>query len=408
MEQTDWGTVGFYTLSIHAGQHPDPTTGAMATPIYQTSTFCFDNAEDGRLIFLGEKPGFAYSRGGNPTVRTLEQKVALLEGGEECIATSSGMGAIGSVLMTLLSSGDHIVVGNCVYGCTNVLIQEMLPKFGIEMTAVDTSDLAAVEAAITEKTKIIYYETVTNPMMRVTDIAAISELAKSKGIKTVVDSTFSPPPMVRPLALGADIVVHSATKYLNGHGDVLAGFIVGKLDELQNIRGYGLTKMCGSILSPNDAFLILRGIQTLGLRMERHCSNALAMARFLQDNPYVETVMYPGLESHPDHAVATEQFKEGMYAGILSFELKEGIGGMSSMDAGIKVMNSLKLARIAVSLGDPYSLVELPITMTHRNVPPQERARMGITDGLIRYSVGLEDVEDLQADLNQAFAQLEA
>ncbi|WP_350454646.1 trans-sulfuration enzyme family protein [Slackia heliotrinireducens] len=407
MNTIDWSTVGFSTLAVHGGQDPDPTHGALATPIYQTSTFCFDTREDGTAIFLGEKPGFAYSRGGNPTVRALETKIALLEGGEECIATASGMGAISSVLLTLLSSGDHVVMGNCVYGCTNVVIQEVLPKFGITMTAVDTNDLAAVEAAIQDNTKILYFETVSNPMTRVADIEALSALAKAHGVKVIVDSTFAPTPLVRPLALGADIVVHSATKYLNGHGDVIAGLIVGKKEDLAPIRTYGSTKACGSTLSPHDAFLVLRGLQTLGLRMDRHCSNAMKVAQFLETCPQIETVLYPGLESHPDHDIAVKQFKKDMFTGILSFEMKDGINGMTSLEAGTRVVNALTIPHIAVSLGDPSSLVEHPATMTHRNVPPQERVRMGISDGLIRFSVGLEDPEDLIADLQQALATLD-
>ena len=407
MKDIDWSTMGFATQAVHAGQDPDPAYGALATPIYQTSTFCFESVEEGRLTFLGERPGFAYSRGGNPTVRALENKIALLEGGEECIATSSGMGAISSVLLTLLKSGDHVVMGNCVYGCTNVVIQEVLPKFGIEMTAVDTSDLAAVEAAITDHTRLVYFETVSNPMMRVADIKAIADMAHSRGIEVVVDSTFSPVPLVRPLSLGADIVVHSATKYLNGHGDVLAGFIVGSLDELKNIRNYGVTKAAGCPLAPNEAFLLLRGLQTLGLRMERHCSNAMAVARALEANDHVASVLYPGLESHPDHEVAARQFANGMFTGILSFEMKDGINGLTAKEAGIRVVEALRIPHIAVSLGDPSSLVEHPTTMTHRNVPPAERERMGISDGLIRFSVGLEDEADLIADLEQALASLD-
>jgi methionine-gamma-lyase len=407
MNTIDWSTVGFSTLAVHGGQDPDPTHGALATPIYQTSTFCFDTREDGTAIFLGEKPGFAYSRGGNPTVRALETKIALLEGGEECIATASGMGAISSVLLTLLSSGDHVVMGNCVYGCTNVVIQEVLPKFGITMTAVDTNDLAAVEAAIQDNTKILYFETVSNPMTHVADIEALSALAKAHGVKVIVDSTFAPTPLVRPLALGADIVVHSATKYLNGHGDVIAGLIVGKKEDLGPIRTYGSTKACGSTLSPHDAFLVLRGLQTLGLRMDRHCSNAMKVAQFLETCPQIQTVLYPGLESHPDHDIAVKQFKKDMFTGILSFEMKNGINGMTSLEAGTRMVNALTIPHIAVSLGDPSSLVEHPATMTHRNVPPQERVRMGISDGLIRFSVGLEDPEDLIADLQQALATLD-
>lgn len=405
MEELDLSNAGFTTRAIHAGQQPDPAYGALSTPIYQTSTFCFDSMEDGIAKFEGTTPGYVYSRGGNPTVRALELKMAAIEGGEDCVATGSGMGAVGSVMIGLLQAGDHVIVGDCVYGCSNVVIRDVLPKFGIEVTPVDTADLDAVAAAIKPNTKMIYFETPTNPMMHLTDIAGVAQVVGERDIKVVVDNTFAPPPVQYPLACGADIVLHSVTKYLNGHGDVIAGVIVGSADDIAKIKDIGVTKTCGCFCSPFDAFLIIRGLQTLELRVRRHCESALAVARFLESSPAVERVLYPGLESFPDHAIAEKQMN-GLYTGILSFELKDGLGGRSRFEAGKQVVNAMKLAHVAVSLGDPASLVQHPASMTHHNVSAEVKASMGITDGIIRYSVGLEDVDDIIADLEQALATL--
>ncbi len=404
MDTSYLDNAGFMTRAIHAGQEPDPAFGALATPIYQTSTFCFDDVEDGMDKFDGKKAGYVYSRGGNPTRRTLELKVAALEGGEDCVAAGSGMGAISSVVLTLLEAGDHIIVGDCVYGCTNVVIRDTLPKFGIEVTPVDTADIEAVKAAVKPNTKMIYFETPTNPLMKVTDIAAVKRAA-GENIRVVVDNTFAPPPVQRPIACGADIVVHSVTKYLNGHGDVIAGVVVGSADDVAKIRDIGVTKVSGAICAPFDAFLIIRGLQTLGLRVERHCANALAVARYLESVPCVKRVLYPGLESSPYHELVKTQMN-GMGTGILSFELADDVNGLSSFEAGKKLLNALKVSHIAVSLGDPASLIQHPASMTHHNVSPEVRAEMGISDGLIRFSAGLEDADDLIADFEQAFAQL--
>lgn len=400
----DLENAGFMTRTIHAGQEPDPAFGALATPIYQTSTFCFDSVEDGMAKFDGATPGYVYSRGGNPTVRTLELKMAAIEGGEDCVAAGSGMGAVSSVLLGLLQAGDHVIVGDCVYGCTNVVIRDVMPKFGIEVTPVDTSDLGAVAAAVKPNTKMVYFETPTNPLMKVTDIAGVKRTV-GKGIRVVVDNTFAPAPVQRPLACGADIVLHSVTKYLNGHGDVIAGVIIGSAEDIAVIKNIGVTKTSGSICSPFDAFLIIRGLQTLGMRVERHCANALAVARYLEGVPCVKRVLYPGLESSPYHELVKTQMN-GLGTGILSFELADDVNGMSSFEAGKKLLNALQLSHIAVSLGDPASLIQHPASMTHHNVSPEVRAEMGITDGLIRFSAGLEDAEDLIADFGQAFAQL--
>lgn len=403
--ERDLTNAGFGTQMIHAGQEPDAAYGALATPIYQTSTFCFETVEEGGMSFAGQIPGYRYSRGGNPTVAALEKKLAQLDAGEAAVATASGMGAVGGVFLGLLAAGDHVVSGRCVYGCTDLVLRETLPRFGVEVTFVDTRDPDAVRAAMRDNTKIVYFESLTNPTMELTDIESISAIAHEKGAKVVVDNTFSPAPELRPLTLGADIVLHSCTKYINGHGDVISGAIIGGADDIKKIRTTTVTKICGATMSPFNAFLQLRGMQTLELRMERHCSNGLKMAEYLERSPYVKTVYYPGLASHPQHELA-EKMMKGNYGGILSFTLKDGINGLDSFTACKKVVNSLKLASIAVSLGDPATLVQHPASMTHAGMTKEMRERAGIPDDLIRLSVGLENIEDLIADFDQAFAAL--
>lgn len=405
MGKIDFNAVDFGTLAIHAGQEPDPVYGSLATPIYQTSTFCFDTVEKGSQIFSGEIPGFAYSRGGNPTTAALEKKVAALEGGEACVATASGMGAVGAVLVGLLQAGDHVIAGECLYGCSALVLRETMTKFGVEVTFLNTKDLDAVDAAIKENTKLIYFETPTNPTMELTDVEAISKIAHAKGVKVVVDNTFSPPPVQYPLALGADISLHSGTKYINGHGDVICGFVIGNMQDITIIRKTAATKLCGSTPSPFNSFLVLRGLQTLELRMARHCENGIAVAEYLESNPYVEKVYYPGLANHPQHELAEKQMN-GQYSGIMAFELKDDINGMDSFTACKKVVNQLKIASIAVSLGDPETLVQHPASMTHANMPKADREAAGIRDSLIRFSVGLENAKDIIADLEQAFQVL--
>lgn len=407
MSKIDLKQVGFGTLAIHAGQEPDPVYGSLATPIYQTSTFCFETVETGTQIFDGALPGYAYSRGGNPTNAVLENKLAALEGGEACVATASGMGAIGSVFVGLLQAGDHVISGECIYGCSSLVLKNTLTKFGVKTTFLDTSDLAAVEAAIQENTKMIYFETPTNPTLELTDIKAISALAHQHEIKVVVDNTFAPPPIQYPLQLGADIVVHSGTKYINGHGDVISGFVIGSEADITPIRKDAATKLCGSTPSSFNSFLVIRGMQTLELRMARHCENGLAVAEYLEENPFVEKVYYPGLENHPHYELAKAQMNN-QFSGIMAFELKEDIGGMDSYTACKKVVNQLKLASIAVSLGDPETLVQHPASMTHGNMPKEDREAAGIKDNLIRLSCGLENKEDIIADFEQAFSILKS
>lgn len=394
---------GFATRVIHEGQGNNPY-GALATPIYMTSTFCFENVEDGMQKFAKEKPGFVYARSGNPTTAALEAKCAAIEGGEAAMATSSGMGAISSVLLSLMKTGDHVIAGDTLYGGTDFAVHH-LPSYGIEATRVDTTDLKKVEAAFRPNTKIVYVETSLNPTMKVNDIKGLSETAHKHGALLVVDNTFTPPPMCFPLKLGADIVVHSTTKYLNGHGDIIGGVVIGPVAKMADIRGIGLTKICGCPASPMNSWLVLRGMKTLDLRFRKHCENAMEVAKWLEGQQAVAAVFYPGLPSHPQHDLSKRQFAEGLFGGMLAFEVKQP-ANISRFEATKKIMDSLKLFSVAVSLGDPDSLAEFPAGMTHMVVPVEEREAVGITDGLIRLSCGLEDARDLCADLKQAFASV--
>lgn len=403
MSKIDLKNVDFETLIIHAGQEPDKAYGSLATPIYQTSTFCFETVEEGAAKFANQIPGFVYSRGGNPTTRAFELKCAAMEGGEDAVAAASGMGAVGSVMTAFLHPGDHAIFDTAVYGGTNYVATTNLPGMGVEVSRVDTGDLEAVKAAIRPNTKMIYFETPNNPMMKVTDVRAIKDIAGAD-IRVVVDGTFAPPPVQHVLQLGADIVLHSITKYINGHGDALGGVVIGRADDIRLIRANSVTKINGCPPSPFNSYLVLRGMKTLALRMKQHCASAMEIARYLEANPYVKAVYYPGLESHPQHELASRQMENGMYGGMISFELKDDVKGLSSFAAGKKLLNSLKIPAIAVSLGDPDSLIEHPASMTHANVSPEDRLAAGITDGLIRLSVGLESAKDLIADFEQAFA----
>lgn len=403
MSKIDLKNVDFETLIIHAGQEPDKAYGSLATPIYQTSTFCFETVEEGAAKFANQIPGFVYSRGGNPTTRAFELKCAAMEGGEDAVAAASGMGAVGSVMTAFLHPGDHAIFDTAVYGGTNYVATTNLPGMGVEVSRVDTGDLEAVKAAIRPNTKMIYFETPNNPMMKVTDVRAIKDIAGAD-IRVVVDGTFAPPPVQHVLQLGADIVLHSITKYINGHGDALGGVVIGRADDIRLIRANSVTKINGCPPSPFNSYLVLRGMKTLALRMKQHCASAMEIARYLEANPYVKAVYYPGLKSHPQHELASRQMENGMYGGMISFELKDDVKGLSSFEAGKKLLNSLKIPAIAVSLGDPDSLIEHPASMTHANVSPEDRLAAGITDGLIRLSVGLESAKDLIADFEQAFA----
>lgn len=390
---------GIGTKAIHGGVIKNKY-GALATPIYQTSTFVFKNIEEGAKRFLGEEEGYIYSRLSNPTLTVAEEKVAILENGEKALATSSGMGAISATLWTLLKAGDHVLADKTLYGCTYAYISHGLTKFGVEVDFVDMSDLEEVKIKLKDNTKVIYLETPANPNLKIVDIQKISELShnKNSNIKVVVDNTFATPFCQKPLLLGADIVVHSATKYLNGHGDVIAGFVVGSQEMINDIRTVGLKDMTGAVLGPNEAFLIIRGLKTFEIRMQKHCENAMKVAEFLEQNEKVEKVYYPGLKTHVGYEVAVKQMQA--FGGILAFEVKGGL------EAGKKLLNNLEMITIAVSLGDAETLIQHPASMTHLPYTKEERELAGITDGLIRLSVGLENVEDIILDLEKAFLKI--
>lgn len=386
--------MGFATKLIHGGYKKNEV-GALATPIYQTSTFIFDSAEQGGRRFALEEEGYIYTRLGNPTNTQLEEKVALLENGEACMSTASGMGAITSCLWTILKAGDHVVAAEALYGCAFAYLNHGLSRYGVDVTFVDTTDPENVRKAMRENTRAIYLETPANPTLGIADIEVISKIAhKNENGMVIVDNTFCTPYIQRPLELGADVVVHSATKYLNGHGDVIAGFVIGKKQFIDEVRLFGVKDMTGASLGPFDAFLINRGIKTLEIRMNRHCENAFKVAEFLERYPVVERVYYPGLESFPQYELAKKQMS--LPGAMISFEIKGGI------EEGKKVMNSMKLVNIAVSLGDTETLIQHPASMTHSPYSKEEREACGISDGLIRLSVGLETPEDIIEDLKQA------
>ena len=391
--------LGFSTRQIHVGKYKN-AAGALCDPIYQTSTFEFDSVEQGGARFAGTESGHIYTRLSNPSTNSVEDKIASLENGEAAMATGSGMGAITAAIYCNVVAGDEIVADETLYGCTFAFLSKEITQLGVKTTFVDMNDLDALKAALTEKTKIVYFETPCNPTLKVIDIKAIADAAHefNKDIKVIVDNTFPSPYLQRPLDLGADIVVHSATKYINGHGDVIAGFVVGKKEFIDNLRVVGVGHMTGSVMSPFNAFLISRGLKTLSIRMDRHCENAMKLAKYLESHPAVAKVYYPGLESFEGHEIAKKQMDK--FGGMMSIELK------ADRDTTAKTINKLKLCTIAVSLGDAETLVEHAASMTHSTYSAEELAAAGIPEGLVRISVGLEDVEDIIADFEQAFADL--
>ena len=389
----------FATRAIHGGHHKDPVSGALTTPIFQTSTFVFDSAEQGGRRFALQEGGYIYTRLGNPTNTQLEEKVALLEGAEACMSTASGIGAISSALWTALKAGDHVVASKTLYGCTFALLNHGLTRYGVDVTFVDATNLDEIKAAMKENTRVVYLETPANPDLKLIDIEAVSKIAhEKKDCIVMVDNTFCTPYIQRPLEWGADVVVHSATKYLNGHGDVIAGFVVGKKEFIDQVRLFGVKDMTGAVLSPFDAYLILRGMKTLQIRMDKHSKNALEVAKFLEGHKNVIKVNYPGLESFPQRELAKKQMD--LPGGMIAFEVKGGL------EAGKKLLNSLELCTLAVSLADCETLIQHPASMTHSPYTAEERAEAGISDGLIRISVGLEDSEDIIDDLKQGLDRL--
>lgn len=391
------GDVQTETLAVHAGVVGNEHL-AVVPPIYQTSTFAFESAEQGAAVFAGERPGYVYSRMGNPTVEALERSVAELEGGYAGLACGSGMAAIHTTLAVLLQAGDHLVCSEAVYGPTCTLVETVLSRFGIESTMVDTANVAEIEKAMRPNTKVIYVETPGNPTLVICDLTAVCRMAHEHGAQVVVDNTFMTPILQQPFRCGADVVVHSLTKFLNGHADVVGGMIVVKEDTQYPTFRKTLNQL-GGVLPPFESFLVHRGIKTLSLRMQRHCDNAMKVAAFLEQHPAVDWVRYPGLKSHPQHRIARRQMAGP--GGMISFGLKGGL------EAGRRMMNAVRLCGLAVSLGGVESLIQHPASMTHASMGAEARRRAHISDGLVRLSVGIENVDDIIADLDTAMTNSE-
>lgn len=402
---------GFSTRALHAGEHiAGHHSNAHTLPIYQTSTFVFDSAEQGKKLFAAEDNGFIYTRLGNPTVLTAEAKLNALEGSGvklrdpeqvrvSSLLFSSGMSAIAGIMFALLQQGDTLIRGDVVYGCTDSLFTHVLPRFGVKVVVVDTSNLNEVEQAMkaNSSAKGVYFETPTNPTMTITDIAAVTRIAKryNPACLVIVDNTYATPYLQRPLELGAEVVMHSATKYISGHGHVISGAVITDNESFKD-KLYGVMKDMGGCPSPFDGWLIYLGLKTLALRMDRHCASATMIAKYLEQHPAIRRVYYPGLPSHPQHELARRQMMA--FGGVLAFEMQGGYG------AARKLMDSIKLFTLAVSLGTVDSLIQHPASMTHSGVAPEIRQRIGITDGLVRLSIGLEDPDDLIAALDEGLA----
>ncbi len=387
---------GFNTKLIHAGAFEDEF-GSATVPIYQTSTFKFKNAQHGADCFSGKSNGYIYTRIGNPTIRAFEQNIAELENGFDGIATSSGMAAISSVYMALLGAGSHIISSDAVYGPARGVLEQDFSRFNVEATFVNTSKLENIIAAIKPNTKVLYIETPANPTMDITDIAACAEIAKKHNLLLVVDNTFSSPYLQKPLDFGADVVLHSITKFINGHADIVGGVIVAKDPEIYKKIRHCMVYM-GCNMDPTQAFMVLRGVKTLGIRVERAQENAMKVAQFLQSHPKIEWLRYPGLESHPQYELGKKQMNG--FGSMMSFGLKGGF------ESGKKLMDNVHLALLAVSLGGVETLIQHPASMTHAAVSAENKLKAGITDDLVRFSVGIEDVEDIIADLKQALDKI--
>ena len=386
---------GINTRVTHAGSNPDKQHGSLAVPIYQTSTFQFESADQGARRFSGEEEGYIYTRHGNPTTAAFEEAVAELEQGSAGLATASGMAAVSTVFMSYLGAGDHIVGTDAVYGPSRVVIEEEFSRFGVEYSFVDTSNLDAVRAAMQENTKMLYIETPANPTIKLTDIQACATIAHEAGAVLVVDNTFMSPVLQTPLTLGADVVLHSITKFINGHTDVVGGIIISK-DKVNHLLIRRVLRSMGGTMDPHQSWLVLRGMRTLSLRVKRAEENARDLAEYLENHPKVEWCRFPGLTSHPQHDLAKQQMLG--FGSMISFEVKGGIEG------GKTVMNNVKVPTLAVSLGGYESLIQHPASMTHASMGEKQRLEAGITPGLIRFSVGTEDIEDLKADLDQTLA----
>jgi len=392
---------GFATLCIHGKKHLDKHEGerpirAISTPIFQSSTFAFENVAHGAAVFRGEDPSYVYTRLGNPTQTALETELAYLENGGAALVLASGMAAIITAVMTCCQTGDHIVAGDTLYGGTHELFTETLPKMGISVTEVPADDPQNFADAFTDRTRLVHIESPANPTLVLSDIAAIAEIAHARDIPLMVDNTFCTPYLQNPLDLGADIVMHSATKYIGGHGDTVAGVLVGSADWIMKARMETLRDL-GGCISPFNAWLLLRGLKTLPVRMDRHMENAMEIAQFLSYHPKVKDVIYPGLKTHPQYELATRQQRG--YGGMISFMVNGG------REAGIRVMDNVQLCTLAVSLGDVDTLIEHPASMTHSTYSEADLLKVGIDPGMVRLSVGLENVEDIIGDLRQALAK---
>ncbi|MGA8184446.1 MAG: PLP-dependent aspartate aminotransferase family protein [Terriglobia bacterium] len=383
----------FATLAVHAGEEPCRATGALDTPIYQSTTFVSADADEMAAVYGEQKPGYMYTRYGNPTIHALEAKLAALEGGEAALATASGMAAVSTAILGYVKTGDHVVAARSLYGATYNFLNRKLPRMGASATFVESAHVEDFERAIQPNTRLIYFETPSNPVLEVVDIAEIAALGRRRGIPTMLDNTFASPALQQPLRLGVTVAVHSATKYLCGHGDAMGGAIIGSREYI-SLLVHEVIRDYGGVISPFNAWLILRGIRTLHLRMPAHCSNARQIAEFLAAHSNVQRVYYPGLPGHPGHEVARKQMSD--FGAMISFEAKGGYEG------GKQVMDGVRLFARAASLGDTRSLIVHPASTSHRAVPPEERRAIGITDGLVRLSVGVEAAADLIADLDQA------
>lgn len=392
----DTKNLGFNSKLIHGGGHHDEY-GAATVPIYQTSTFRFESAEDGAACFAGEKDGYVYTRIGNPTVAALERQVAELEHGYGAVAFASGMGAVSTVYMAYLNAGDHMISSDAVYGASRTMMEGHMSRFGVESTYVKTENIDNIKAAIRPNTKMLYIETPANPTMGITDIEACAKLAHEKGLLLVVDNTFCSPYLQNPLELGADVVLHSVTKFINGHADIVGGIVITKTQELYKKLHVMMLNLGGN-MDPHQAYMVIRGLKTLGIRIDRAQESAMKVAEFLESHPKIASVAYPGLKSHPQYALAQKQMRGT--GTMISFELKGGL------EAGRKLMNNVKMCILAVSLGGVETLIQHPASMTHSKVSAQAKAAAGITDGLVRFSVGIENVEDIIADLRQALENI--
>ena len=389
-----WGKTGFSTKAVHGGEKPDK--GSVVTPIYETSVFAFTNTKELIDVISEKAEGYLYTRFDNPTVRAIERKMAVLEGSEDAAAFSSGMAAITTTLLTLVSKGDHVVASRDLYGGTLTFIQEMLPQFGVEVSLVDAADLSQVKEAIKKNTRVIYAEAPTNPTLKIVDLPRLATLAKKHGVTTVVDSTLATPYNLTPIKFGIDIVVHSATKYLGGHNDITAGIVCSSKEFIQKLKK--TRKILGGTLDPMAAWLLLRGLKTLALRMERHNQNGMQIAQFLEKHPKIAKVYYPGLPSHPQHSLAKKQMRG--YGGVVSFEIK------GDFEKTVQFVESLKLCLLAASLGGTETLATQPTTSSHYFITPEQRQKLGITDQLVRLALGIEDPEDIITDLKQALNKI--